>query len=168
MGYKDPTYVIFDGDKDAWAYRFMRGWKSNDKVDFDFQDAHELDNMTSQAQSEQYVKSRLRERMRKSSAVIVLIGESTKNLFKFVRWELDLALELGLPIIAANLNKTNALDRERCPAIIRDQCVVHVPFNLTAIKHALNNWPGQFYSLDAKAKAAGWRFYADEVLANLA
>lgn len=60
--------------------------------------------MTSRAQNEDYVKSKLRDRMRQSTAVMVLIGNSTKNLFRFVRWELELALTLGLPIIAVNLN----------------------------------------------------------------
>ena len=36
--------------------------------------------------------------MKNASAVVVLVGEKTKNLYKYVRWELELALELGLPI----------------------------------------------------------------------
>ena len=69
----------------------------------------------------------LRERMKRSKAVIVLIGEKTKNLYKFVRWEVDLAIELDLPIIAVNLNKKNRQDTVRCPAIIRDNSrVVHI------------------------------------------
>ena len=52
MSYRDPTYVIFDGDKDQWAYQYMRGWQLNDRIDFDFRDAHDLDNMTSRAQGE--------------------------------------------------------------------------------------------------------------------
>ena len=30
-----PVYVAFDGDKDKWAYAFMKGWKTNERVDFD-------------------------------------------------------------------------------------------------------------------------------------
>ena len=138
MSYKDPSYVIFDGDNDKWAYGYMKGWKQNDRVDFDFRDAHDLDSMTGRAQDEAYVKSNLRERMKRSKAVIVLIGEKTKNLYKYVRWEVDLAIELDLPIIAVNLNKKNRQDAVRCPAIIRDNPrVVHIPFSMEAIKHAL-------------------------------
>jgi hypothetical protein len=61
-----PVYVAFDGDKDKWAYAFMKGWKTNERVDFDFEDAHDLDAMTGRAQSEQYVKSMLKERMKAS------------------------------------------------------------------------------------------------------
>jgi antiphage defense system Thoeris ThsB-like protein len=153
------AYVIFDGDNDKWAYAFMNGWKANKNIDFDYQDAHDLDNMTGRAQDEQYVKSKLRERMKNSSAVVVLVGEKTKNLYKYVRWELELALELGLPIIVANLNKTNRIDNDRCPAIIRSACAVHIPYTLEALKHSMANWPTGFRGLSATDKAGGARHY---------
>jgi hypothetical protein len=49
------AYIIFDGDNDKWAYAYMNGWKANKNIDFEYQDAHDLDNMTSRAQGEQYV-----------------------------------------------------------------------------------------------------------------
>jgi hypothetical protein len=161
MSYKDPAYVVFDGDNDKWAYAYMKGWKQNDRVDFDFRDAHDLDNMTGRAQGEAYVKSNLRERMKKSNAVIVLIGEKTKNLYKFVRWELELALELNLPIIAVNLNKKNRQDYDLCPAIIRDSGrVVHIPYSMDAIKYGLDEFPAEYARMSTEAKAAGARYYS--------
>lgn len=153
------AYVIFDGDNDKWAYAYMNGWKVNKNIDFDYQNAHDLNNMTSRAQDEQYVKSKLRERMEKSSAVVVLVGEKTKNLYKYVRWELELALELGLPIIVANLNKKNRHDQDRCPAILRKECLVTIPYTLDALKHAMANWPASYRGLDATEKAKGDRYY---------
>lgn len=153
------TYVIFDGDNDQWAYRYVRGWHANPNIPFHFVDAHDLDNMTSRAQNEDYVKSKLRERMRQSSAVIVLIGNSTKNLFRFVRWELELALSLGLPIIAVNLNESRTQDG-LCPPIIRDGCVVHVPFKLKAIEHAVRYWPSEFDGLSSTERTKGARHYS--------
>ena len=155
------AYVVFDGDNDKWAYNFMNGWKSNKNIDFSYQNAHDLDTMTSRAQDEQYVKSKLRDRMRQSTAVVVLIGEKTKNLYKYVRWELELALELGLPIIAANLNESNRQDHSRCPAIIRDKgCVVHIPYKLKALKYAMANWPSEFNRLTASELGGGARYYS--------
>lgn len=165
MGFRDASYVIFDGDNDKWAYTFMQGWKSNENVDFDFEDAHDLDNMTSRAQGEVYVKARLTERMKKASAVIVLIGDSTKNLYRFVRWELDLALELGLPIIAVNLNGSRSQDN-LVPPIIRDKCVVHTSFKMKIIQHALDQWPNEFYSLEMDQKNSV-RYYNDAVYESL-
>jgi len=45
MSYQDTTYIIFDGDKDCWAYARMKGWKALENIDFDFQDAHDLRNI---------------------------------------------------------------------------------------------------------------------------
>jgi hypothetical protein len=154
------AYVIFDGDNDKWAYAYMNGWKANKNIDFTYQDAHDLDNMTGRAQDEQYVKSKLRERMKNSSAVVVLVGEKTKNLYKFVRWELELATELDLPIIVANLNKMNGHDEDRCPPILRNQVRVSIPYTLEALKHAMANWPASYRGLNAKEKAEGGRYYS--------
>ncbi|RVD25844.1 MULTISPECIES: TIR domain-containing protein [unclassified Mesorhizobium] len=166
MAYSDPTYVIFDGDEDAWAYRFMKGWNASENVSFEFANAHDLDNMTSRAQDEDYVKRNLRNRMNGSSQVLVLIGEKTKNLFRFVRWEMELALDLDLPIIAANLNGSRQQDAS-CPPIIRDKCVVHVPFKMKAIKHALANWPSEFHRLSNAQRGDGARSYGESTYRDL-
>lgn len=163
MSYQNPTYVIFDGDEDKWAYAYMKGWKNNDHINFDFRDAHDLDNMTGRAHGETYVKTQLKERMRNSASAIVLVGEKTKNLYKFVRWELELAIDLGLPIIVVNLNNTRQEDVERCPPIIRDICAVHIDFKMKIIKHALDNWPREFRSMSSSDRNQGARYYNDKV-----
>ena len=73
----------------------------------------------------------------------MLIGECTKYLYRLVRWELDLALELELPIIAVNLNGQRQYYRYRCPPILRGEYVVHVSFKRGIIKHALDYFPKQ-------------------------
>ncbi|MBG0802207.1 TIR domain-containing protein [Methylocystis sp. H4A] len=154
-----PIYVAFDGDKDKWAYAYMKGWKTNERIDFDFEDAHDLDSMTGRAQDEYYVKSVLKERMKKSDALVVIVGESTKYLHKFVRWEIELALELGLPIVVANLNNKTQMDPDRCPTILREACAIHVPFKKDAIKYALENFCKAFHAWSLEEKAKGWRYY---------
>lgn len=165
MSFKDKTYIIFDGDNDQWAYRYMKGWKVNEKVDFDFEDAHDILPMTYRAQDEQYVKSRLKERFKQACQVIVLIGDATKNLYKYVRWELEVALELGLPIIAVNLNNLRSQDSDKVPPLIRDKYVVHVPFKLKIIKYALEQFPNEFKN--RKQNEQGARIYNDPVYQSL-
>lgn len=155
------TYTIFDGDNDKWAYGRMKGWSALPNIPFTFENAHDLDTMSARAQGEAYVKRHLKARMQQSTTVIVIIGESTKNLYKFVRWELELALELDLPIIAVNLNGSRVQDA-LCPPIIRDKCVVHVPFKLAPIKHALTYWPAEFHGMYTDERAGGARHYSDE------
>ena len=155
------TYVIFDGDNDRWAYAYMRGWKVNDRVEFDFRDAHDLGAMTSRAQDEAYVKSELRKRMKGSDQALVLVGESTKYLRKFVAWEIDLAIDLGLPIIVVNLNDKRRMDSEHCPVPLRTGYVVHVAFKRAIIKYALEHFSGEFARRDRSLKDD--RYYTDDL-----
>src|SRR6267142_1873957 len=61
----------------------------------------------------------------------------------------------------AHLNKKNRKDTDRCPAIIRDAGgrVVHIPFTLDAIKHALDNFPSSFATQSANDKATASWYY---------
>lgn len=165
MGYRNKTYVIFDGDKDKWAYAYMKGWKSNENCDFNFHDAHTLAELGSNAQSEDYIKKALRERFKSAKQVIVLIGESTKGLYRFVKWELEVSLSLDLPIIAVNLNDKRIMDSDRCPPIIRNTYTVHVPYKMAIIQHALDQFPNEFSR--RAVGSAGPREYNSDVYKNL-
>ncbi len=164
MAYRNKTYVIFDGDTDMWAYAYMKGWKENDRVDFDFNDAHDIRPLTDRA-SEETVRARLRERFSNAKQVIVLVGEKTKNLLRFVRWEMETALELKLPIIVVNLNGLRAMDADRCPPIIRDEYVVHIPFKMTIVQYALDQFPEEYAGRDPAER--GPRHYADPIYKKL-
>lgn len=164
MSYRNKTYVIFDGDEDMWAYRFMRGWKANENIDFNFFDAHDLKPLTDRAR-EDTVKGRLKERLGGTKQVIVLVGEKTKNLYRFVRWELETCIDLNIPIIAVNLNGLRSRDRDLCPPIIRDEYVVHIPFKLKIIQYALDNFPSEFHQRSQSDK--GPRLYSDSVYTKL-
>lgn len=148
MAYRNKTYVIFDGDNDMWAYAYMKGWKNNDKIDFNFHDAHDLAPIST-AQNEAYIKSVLRERLKNTKQAIVIVGANTRYLYRFVRWEIETCLAMKIPIIVVNLNNMRQQDNERCPAIIKDTQSVHVSFRLAIIKHALDNFPEQFATLSA-------------------
>lgn len=165
MSYKDKTYVIFDGDNDKWAYARMKGWNALENIDFNFEDAHDVYAMTSRANDEDYIKANLKKRFNDASQVIVLIGESTKNLYKYVRWELDVALGLDLPIIAVNLNGKRNQDNLLCPPIIKDKYVVHIPFKMKIIKYSLDNFPSEYRR--RQSTDTGPRYYNDSVYEKL-
>lgn len=164
MSYRNKTYVIFDGDNDMWAYAFMKGWKENDSIDFNFLDAHDLRPLTDRA-TEDTVRNRLRERMASAKQVIALVGEHTKDLFKFVRWEIDLSMKKDLPIIVVNLNGKRNHDSDLCPPILKDRYAVHVAFKMKIIQYALDNFPGEYNKRDSSAR--GPRFYNDTVYTKL-
>ena len=143
MAYRNKTYVIFDADNDIRSYRLMQAWKAHDHIDFDFYDAHELNNLW-QGSYEETIKRKLRERMNNAKQAIVLVGQSTKNLYKFVRWEIDLAMEMNLPIVVVNLNQKRIFDESLCPPILKNQPGMHVSFQPRIIKLALDDYVERF------------------------
>lgn len=165
MSFRDKTYIVFDGDNDKWAYARMKGWKALETIDFDFEDAHSEYPLTVRATDEEYIKGKLRQRFAKAKQVIILIGEQTKNLYKYVRWELEVAQELNLPIIAVNLNGDKSQNNDTCPPIIRDEYVVHIPFKMKIIKYALDNFPSEYKNRNATD--SGPRHYNNNVYENL-
>ena len=165
MGYRNKTYIIFDGDQDIWAYKYMKGWKVNRHIDFDFHDAHDVFPLTNRAVDENYIKNKLRERFKTAKQVIVIVGDSTKNLHRFVRWEIEVAQSLDLPIIAVNLNDLRKQDNERVPPILRNKYVVHIPFKLKIIKYALDQFPEEFKNRSPNDN--GPRFYFEETYKRL-
>ena len=153
MAYRNKTYIAFDADTDMWAYRYMRGWKAADHIEFDFHDAHDINDIKGDS-SEATIKRRLRERLYNAKLLLVLVGEKTKNLHRFVRWEQDVALEMGIPIVAVYLNGSNSLDVNTCPPVIRDEFVLHIPYKLATCRWAIDNWPEE-YRIRKRAGASG-------------
>ncbi|MHA1280316.1 MAG: TIR domain-containing protein [Candidatus Helarchaeota archaeon] len=140
MAYRNKTYVCFDADNNMHYYRLMTAWKENDQIAFNFHNAHEINNLRD-GSSEETIKKKLRERLQNTKVLVVLIGEHTKNLYKYVRWEIEYAVENDIPIIGVNLNGIKKMDEKRCPPILRDKLAIHIPYGQKIINYALNNWP---------------------------
>ena len=165
MAYRNKTFVSFDGDNDIHYYRLMTAWKANDRFEFNFYDAHDL-NTARDSSQEQTIKRRLSERLNNAKVVVSLIGQRTRYLFKFVRWELEQALELGIPIVGVNLNGSRSQDVDLCPPVIRNELVIYVSFRPGIIQHAIEQWPGQLESLRKEGKSGAY-FYRDEIYRQL-
>ena len=140
MPYRNKTFVSFDGDTDIHYYRLMQAWKQSDGIDFNFYDAHDL-NTARDSSQEGSIKAQLAVRMRATKIFVLLIGEHTRYLRKFVRWEIEQALSRRLPIIGVNLNGTRHLDIARCPPLLREELAIHVSFNAAIIQRAMDGWP---------------------------
>lgn len=164
MAYRNKTYIAFDGDKDMKYYLLMTAWKANDGLDFNFHNAHDL-NAARDSSQEESIKKQLRERFANTKVFIILIGESTRNLFKFVKWEIEVALKLDLPIIAVNLNDSRNRD-DLCPPVLRDELAIYVPFKLKIIEYAMINWPSS-HSKYKSEKKTGPYFYKNSLYEDL-
>lgn len=161
MAYRNKTYVAFDADSDIRYYRLMTAWKQSDHSEFNFYNAHDVINIW-QHSSEDTIKRNLRERMKNSKMFVLLVGEKTKFLYKYVRWEIEQAIKLDLPIIVVNLNGKRSMDYDKCPAILRDKLALHISFNAKIIQLALERW-SELYFVYAKEGKSGSFYYKDIV-----
>ncbi|MCL2182127.1 MAG: TIR domain-containing protein [Chitinispirillia bacterium] len=157
MSYKNKIFVSFDGDTDIHYYRLMQAWKQNDDMSFNFYDAHDL-NYARDTSMEQSIKNQLMERLRSTKIFVLLVGERTRYLYKFVRWEIEQALARNLPIVAVNLNGKRAIDTDRCPPILSDKLVVHISFNAKIMQYALENWLNSHESYTNQGKTGPYYF----------
>jgi hypothetical protein len=165
MVYRNKTYVCFDGDSDIHYYRLMQAWHQSDYTAFNFYNAHDL-NRARDSSQETSIKRQLRVRLLNSKVLVVLIGEKTRYLYRFVRWEMEQALSLGMPIIGVNLNGLRSQDPDRCPPIIQRELAIYISFNARILQHALETWPKD-HVFQKVEQASGPFFYDSSVYKRL-
>ncbi len=165
MPYRNKTFVSFDGDTDMAYYRLMQAWHQNDGIDFNFYNAHDLNSARDTSQ-EASIKAQLAERMKNSKIFVLLVGERTRYLTKFVRWEIEQAISKNLPIIVVNLNGKRFMDDERCPALAKETLAIHISFNASIMQHALDNWPSSHDKYQVENKSGPY-YYKAGVYENL-
>ncbi|SRR6266487_1597289 len=168
MSYRNKTYVAFDGDYDEgdmWAYRLMQAWNANEHIDFNFYNAHDINSARDTSDVES-IKAQLRVRMANAKQMVLLVGENTKNLRKFVPWEIDLARKKDIPIVIANLNGKRRYDTDRCPSAIGSVVyTMHVSFQPRIIQYALDNFAETYDKY--KNEYVGNYYYKDSAYEQL-
>lgn len=157
MSYKNKTYVAFDADSDIRYYNLMKAWKQSDYTQFNFYDAHDLNTIRSWS-SEETIKIRLRDRLKNTKLFVLLVGSQTRFHYKFVRWEIEVALNLNLPIICINLNGLRSLDKELCPPILRDQLAIHISYNTKILELALSDWVNDHYRYQREGRTGDFYY----------
>jgi hypothetical protein len=164
MGYRNKVYVSMDADNDLKYYYLMKAWKQNDNTEFEFNDAHDINTILDK--SEESIKRGLQERFRNTKVFVLLVGDHTRYLYKYVRWEIEEALKRKLPCIIVNLNGKKSMDSEKCPPIIKEELSVHISFNSKILQYALENWPNSDIIYKREGKKGSY-YYKDEVYKGL-
>lgn len=92
---------------------------------------------------------------------ISLIGQDTKSKHKYVRWELEVALEKDCRIIGVNLDGTRYMNPNTCPKIIQDIGAIFISFSPKIIAYALKNYQmndsGNWYYKDIVYQKLGYK-----------
>lgn len=152
------TFVGFSST-DIHYYRLMLAWKKNEHIDFNFADCQLSQEINSE--NEAYIKRKCRERIDMAGTFISLIGQDTRSKHKYVRWEIEVALEKGCRIIGVNLDGARQMVKETCPPIIQNVGAIFVPFSPKIVAYVLANWTMQaddaWYYKDEIYKQLGYR-----------
>lgn len=131
------TFVGFSST-DIHYYRLMLAWKENERIDFDFTNC-QLGNEIG-SENEAYIKSKCRNRINMAGTFAVLIGQDTRSKHKYVRWEMEVAIEKKCRIIGINLDKSRRVVDATCPPIIRNIGAIFVPFSPKIVAYALEKY----------------------------
>lgn len=131
------TFVGFSST-DINYYWLMLAWKKNEHIDFNFTDCQL--NTEVNSEDEAYIKRKCRERIDMAGTFAVLIGDDTRSKHKYVRWEMEVAIEKDCRIIGINLDGSRKAVDKTCPPIIRNIGAMFVPYSPKIIAYALENY----------------------------
>ena len=134
----------------------MLAWKKNEHIDFNFSNCQLAQEINSE--DEVYIKSKCRERIQMAGTFAVLIGQDTRSKHKYVRWEMEVAIEKKCRIIGINLDKARHMVVATCPPIINNVGAIFVPFSPKIVAYALENH---------EMRKSGNLQYDDDVYAQL-
>lgn len=151
------TFVGFSST-DINCYRLMQAWKANQRIDFNFADC-QLDGEVN-SEDEAYIKRKCRERIDMAGTFAVLIGQDTRSKHRYVRWEMEVAIEKGCRIIGVNLDGSRFIVEATCPPIIRNIGAIFVSFSPKIVAYALENYQmhdrGDWHYVDEVYKQLGY------------
>lgn len=118
MAYRNGTYVAFHAnntpdpaESDMKYYQLLNAWKVRDEEgDFHFVDSHEKTNARDEI-AKSTLREHLRERLRNSKNMILIIGQTTRLDNDWVPFEINYAIDsCQIPIIAAYPGFLNITD----------------------------------------------------------
>lgn len=139
MAYRNKTYVAFDASHDISYYYLMKAWKQSDKTEFTFYDAHDLNSARDTSLTES-IKQQLRIRMANCKMFVLLLGDHTKYHTRFVKWEVEHAIYLKLPIVVVNIDGKRSINSAKMPIWLNDYPCIVCSFNARILQYSLENW----------------------------
>ncbi|RJT25382.1 hypothetical protein D5I55_08190 [Chakrabartia godavariana] len=159
MAYRNGTYIAFhaEGKTDPTAsdikyYRMLKAWHQNDDIEFKFVNSHDKVAAVRDASTAQTIMRSLRERLKNSKNMILIIGKTTRMDTDFVPYEIEYGVDTcGLPIICVYTDYSSILNpnshRKEWPRALAERIdakavhAIHIPFKQKVIDTAI----GQFH-----------------------
>jgi hypothetical protein len=113
----------------------MKDWEANASAPFHFDNDYKINKLLG-VQSDETVKGLLKERLQNAKVLVIIIGKSTQNLYKYVRFEIDYALKNYIPIIAVHIQAHDKQNEIYFP-MLKNRLTAYIPFSLKALNDTL-------------------------------
>lgn len=126
------VFLSFRGENKNLVDLF-RGQAKNKDSDLDFIDVSLR--VPFNSENAKYIKRGIRERIKRSSVTIVLIGE-TSHESEWIDWEIRESLRLGKGVIAVKLKSDSGL---KIPRALIDNGITPLPWDHEKISDAIHN-----------------------------
>lgn len=119
MAYRNGIYIAFAAEgqvdptkSDIKYYNIMKGWKSMEGKDFTFVNSHDKVSAVRDSSKAETIKASLRERLKNSKSMLLLVGKKTKYDDDFVPYEISYAVDkCSLPIIVCYVNYASRITK---------------------------------------------------------
>lgn len=153
------VYVAFNGcgttdptESDIKCYNLLKAWNENKAIDFSFPDSHAKTYAVRDSSSIDTLHDRLRERLRKSKIMLLIITQNTTKTPSVLDWEISEAVyTYKLPIVVAytfheGYLPNPSLYRNKWPAALKDAIntksvkSIHIPFQKKPIIDAISKY----------------------------
>lgn len=140
MSYQEKIFVAYDGPNDQNTYNELTKMIQSDNSSFLFYSAAELHKRLDK-DSDEVLKEKIYNLMSGSKVCLVLVGKTTKTFRRFIKWQIERALNTNMPIIMVNPNNIRTVDFDRCPTLMKKNLALHVSMQAEIIEFALLNFP---------------------------
>lgn len=172
--YRTGTYVAFHAngtaeptESDMKYYRLLCAWKEHEHFDIEFIDSHEKSAAVRDSSSKARLWEVLKERLRASKNMILIVGQTTKQDADWIPREIQYAVDdCKIPIIAAYPGQRKISNpaglSHLWPQALTDRIingsakVIHIPFLKEPICEAIKQF--DFNNLPATGK----NYYNDD------
>lgn len=96
------VFVSYRSLSESHYKALLQAWSANKKFRFSFEDLSV--GVSIRSEDERYIRRKIRDRLKESQIVLVLIGKNTHKS-KWVAWEVSEAVRKGIPIIAVMVER---------------------------------------------------------------
>lgn len=175
MAYRNGTYIAFHAngtkeptESDIRYYNLLKAWHVRSDNDFYFINSHDKTGAVRDSSKRSTLQASLKERLRNSKNMLLIIGQTTKEDTDWVPFEIRYAIDdCAIPVIAAYPSYEYIMAPDQLSHLWPDALavrirntkahVIHVPFKQEPLKDAVSQ-----FSHDHYPKGGGFGHYSRE------